>query len=389
MNRLSFVIAGPPTELGGALGPDGQIEILARVECAGAIAEVVASKRPDALLVSLFEDAPAIFAALEQLQAPQPLIFCFGPDDSQLILQSMRIGACEYIAPGPDEKLELLAAIERIAREQAPSTRIEKAPLIAVTGAKGGVGASFVACQLAASLAEMGSRPVLVDGQLRFGDIALYLDLSPEYTFASLANPGEAIDPTYLHSVLARHESGVRVLPTPKNPEEADAISVDCVAGVLSLLQREFDWVIWDTPQDFDERSLHILDHADPIVLVTTPDVPAMNHARMQLDLLERLGHRHESIRVVVNRIDRSASVSETAAREFLGRSVDVSVPNDYARASGCVNEGRTLSDMAPRSPLTKAMKNLAQRSYEWCGLQPPQNNNARPGLMGRLMGRK
>ncbi len=388
MDRLSFVIAGPSPELGQVLEANGRIEVLAHVQSASEIAGVVANKRPDALLVSLFDNPQSVFKALEQLQVPRPLVFCFGPDDSHLILQSMRLGACEYVAPGPDEKLELLAAVERIAREQLGSTRNKRAPLIAVTGAKGGVGASFVACQLGASLAQMGSKPVLVDGQLRLGDVALYLDLAPKYTFASLANPGEDIDPTYLHSVLARHESGLQVLATPKHPEEAEAITVDCVAGVLSLLQREFDWVIWDTPQDLDERTMHILNNADPIVLVTTPDVPAMNHARMQLDLLERLGHRPESIRVVVNRIDRSALVSEQAARQFLGRSVDISIPNDYARASACVNEGRTLRDMAPRAPVTKAMSGLARHSYEWCGQRPPKNDDASRGIMGRLRGK-
>jgi len=388
MSRLSFVIVGPPKELDEVLSqPGGQIEVLGREESADALVEIVSNKRPDAVLVSLFEDPQAIFAALEQLPAPRPSVVCFGPDESQLILQSMRVGACEYIASGPDEKYELLVAAERIARERPDAGRTGNAPLIAVTGAKGGVGASFVACQLAASLAQMGSRPVLVDGQLRLGDVALYLDLSPEYTFASLANRGEGLDPTYLHSVLARHDSGVQILATPKHPEEANAISLDCVAGVLSLLQREFDWVIWDTPQDFDERSLHILDQADPIVLVTTPDVPAMNHTRMQLDLLERLGHRRDSIRVVVNRIDRSASVSEQAAKDFLGRSVDVSIPNDYPRASGCVNEGRTLREMAPRAPVTRAMKNLARHSHQWCGLEAP-DDEARAGLMGRILGK-
>jgi pilus assembly protein CpaE len=388
MNRLSFVIGAPSPELGQVFEASGQIEVLAQVGSASAIVEVVADKRPDALLVSLFEDPQAVFAAIEALQVPRPMVFCFGPDDSHLILQSMRLGACEYVAPGPHEKLELLAAVERIAREQAGSNRVAKAPLIAVTGAKGGVGASFVACQLGAQLAQMGSRPVLVDGQLRLGDVALYLDLSPEYTFASLANRGETLDPTYLQSVLARHESGLQILATPKHPEDAEVITVDCVNNVLNLLQSEFDWVIWDTPQDFDERSVHILDNADPIVLVTTPDVPAMNHARMQLDLLERIGHRHESIRVIVNRTDRSSSVSEKAAREFLGRSVDVSIPNDYARASACVNEGRTLREMAPRAPVTKAMTGLARHSYEWCELQPPNDEGSSSGIMGRLMGK-
>jgi len=385
MSRLSFVIACPTNELETALKSSRRIEIVGKVERADALARVVVGARPDAILVSLFEDADAVFAALDQLPAPRPIVFCYGPDDSQLIVQSMRHGACEYVAPGPDEKTQLLSAIERIAREQSNSIRIRKAPLLAVVGAKGGVGASFVACQLGAALAELGSRPVLVDGQLRLGDIALYLDLAPDYTFASLAKR-ETIDSTCLHSTLARHDSGVHVLATPQHPEDAESISLDCVTNLLSLLQREFDWVVWDTPQDFDDRSLHVLDQADSIVLVTTPDVPAMNHTRMQLDLLARLGHREDQVRVVVNRTDKSASVSEKAAQQFLGRPVDASIPNDYARASACVNEGRTLHEVAPRAAVTRAFGNLAQRSFEWCEQAVPEKT--RTGLMGRLLGK-
>ena len=161
-------------------------------------------------------------------------------------------------------------------------------------------------------------------------------------------------------------------------------MGVSCVEGVVGLLRTEFEWVIWDTPQDFDDRSLFILDQADPILLITTPDVPAMNHTRMQLELLERLGHSDGRIRVVINRTDRKASVSARDAEEFLDRPVDASLPTDSRRASACVNEGRTLDDMAPRSPLGKALGELALLTHSWCGRSaPPQ----RPRPLDRLRG--
>ncbi len=174
------------------------------------------------------------------------------------------------------------------------------------------------------------------------------------------------------------------MLAAPKRPEEADAVGVSCVEGVVGLLQTEFEWVIWDTPQDFDDRSLFILDQADAILLITTPDVPAMNHTRMQLELLERLGHSDGRIRVVINRTDRKASVSAREAREFLDRPVDESIPNDYRRASACVNEGRTLHDMASRSSLGRALGELALLTHSWCGRSaPPQRRRPLDRLRG------
>ena len=227
------------------------------------------------------------------------------------------------------------------------------APLIALIGAKGGVGTSFVACQLAASLARLGERTALVDGHMRHGDVALYLDLSPQYTF-SRASRAEASPstPPICTPPWRRTRAASRYSPPRSARRRPTRVGVSCVEGVVGLVRTEFDWVIWDTPQDFDDRSLFILDQADTILLITTPDVPAMNHTRMQLELLERLGHSDGKIRIAVNRTERKASVSMRDAKEFLDRPVDASIPNDYRRASACLNEGRTLHDVAPRSAL-------------------------------------
>ena len=383
---LSFVVVSPSRKFDAALESSVHVEIRAHVERFEELVQTVELEHPDALLVALGENPQAAFTALEKLPTPRPLLFFCGPDDSQLILQAMRTGAREYIAPAPDEKDQLVAAVERAARETSGSAELAAAPLIAVTGAKGGVGTSFVACQLAASLAQLGGHPALVDGQLRHGDLALYLDLTPHFSFASLANRSEAIDPTFLQTILARHASGVQLLAAPKYPEEADVIGLECVDTVARLLRTEFDWVIWDTPQDFDDCSAYVLDRATAILMVTTPDVPALNHTRTQLDLLARLGHPGEQVRIVINRTQNSASVSPRAAQDFLDRPVDASIPNDFPRVSACLEEGRTLHDTAPRSALAKALRELAVQTHSWC--DRPSPTPLQRGLLDRLRGK-
>jgi pilus assembly protein CpaE len=387
MLGLSFVIASGSRKFVNALEQSADIEILARVQHLHDLVRIVDEKRPDALLVSLESHPDAVFKTLEKLLSPRPVLFFHGPDDSRLILQAMRSGGSEYIAPAPDEERELLAAIRRAAPEIASAKPVKQSSLISLIGAKGGVGTSFTACQLAAALARQGGRTALVDGHLRHGDVALYLDLSPKYDFASLAAGDNPIDATYLHTALAPHSSGVAVLAAPKLGDDVETVSSKCIAQVLDLLGMEFDWVIWDTPRDFDDRSLRVLDQSGAIVLVTTPDVPALNHTRMQLELLARLGHRQEKIRIVVNRSETRAAVSGRDAKGFLKRPVDATIPNDYARASACVNEGRALYDVAPRSGLERAFSGLALAAHTWCGHSTPAPAQKR-GLLGRLRGR-
>jgi pilus assembly protein CpaE len=384
MPSVSFVIVGPDLGFHAVLESSAQIEVRARVNHLEDLTNTIAETHPDALLVALEQNPREVFAALEKLPAPKPLLLFHGPNDTQLILRAMRFGAREYVAPGSDETDQLRAAVARIASEAAGSSRIQIAPLVALIGAKGGTGTSFIACQLGASLSR-GASTALVDGHMQHGDLALYLDLSPPYTFASLATQSEPVDSTYLRTALAVHSSGVQVLASPKRPEEGDSVSVRCIEGVLGLLRSDFDWIIWDTPRNFDDRCLFVLDQADAILLITTPDVPSMNHARMQLELLERLGHSNEKLHVVLNRTDRKAFVSKRDAKEFLGRRIDASIPNDYARASACVNEGRTLHVMAPRSAIRKTLDELALLTHSWCNQSVPP---PRPRLLDRLRGK-
>jgi pilus assembly protein CpaE len=387
MLGLSFVIASGSRKFHAALEQSGEIEIVARVGDLDDLVRIVDEKRPDALLVSLETNPEAVFKALDKLLSPKPVLFFHGPDDSRLILQAMRCGGCEYIAPAPDEERQLLAAIRRTAPEIAGARPVKQSSLISLIGAKGGVGTSFTACQLGAALARLGGRTALVDGHLRHGDVALYLDLAPKYDFASLATGDNPIDSTYLHTALALHSSGVAVLAAPKLPDDVESVSPKRIAEVLDLLRMEFDWVIWDMPGDFNERSLRVLGQSDATILVTTPDVPALNHTRMQLELLGRLGQRSEAIRIVVNRSEPRAAVSARDTEGFLKRPTDASIPNDYSRASACVNEGRALYDVAPRSAIERAFHELALVAHSWCDRPVPAPLPKR-GLLGRLRGR-
>jgi len=384
MSQLSFVVATEQSGLVELLEQSGRARVQAVVDATGDLLGSVARHRPEALLADLGRDPHEVLGLIEQIPTPRPLLLVYGPDDKDVMLHAMRLGAREYVSPGREAKDDLLLALERILRERGPAAgQARRAPLLAVMGAKGGVGTTFVACQLSAGLAHRGGKVALLDGHLRLGDVALYFDLHPRYTISSLATAVD-LDAAYLQTVLASHRCGVQVLAAPERPEEADVISAGHLDQALAILRAENDWVVVDTPREFDEKSVHLLDQANAIVVVTTCDVPALNHTRLQLDLLQRLGHSPHRVHVVVNRMDKNAPVQEREIADFLDRKWDVRLPNDYSSASACVNEGRPLWERAPRSALREAVDTLTAAAHEWCERPLPETAHTR-GFFDRL----
>jgi len=386
MRLFSTVLVSSDEQLAETLASTPGVDFRRQLDSAQDLVDAVHDAVPELLFLDLGSEPDAVLESVEKLETPAPVFVFCGPDDSGLIRKAMRAGGREYIeAGGADEGEQFQAALARLAAELPVRTPQRRASVVAVMGAKGGTGATFVACQLAAALTRGGEKVALVDGHLRMGDVALQMDLKPEYSLADLAGQEEAFDATLVRSTLTAHPSGVSVLAAPARAEEADVLTVSTIGRAADLLAQDFDWIVWDTPRDFDDRSVLILDQADCVLLVATPDVPALHHTRMSLDLLGRLGRHPETLRTVVNRADKRAPVSHKEARTYLERDVDATLPNDYDRATVCVNEGRTISDVGNRTPLAIAVADLAKSVRAWCGRAEPYDPSRRGGLLSRL----
>ena len=390
MAQLSLLLFSASEELRATLGEMAHVELTASASDPKDLQGLVRKHRPDVLFVDLGDDPQGMLDLLDTFPAPRPVLLVAGrQDDSPLILRAMRLGAREFLAPDPDPDV-LNTAITRLLLEHQPAEQADKvAPVIAVIGSKGGVGTTFAACHLAAELERLNARVVVVDVNLRVGDVSLYFDLHPRYTLANLAAEHAEFDSAYLHTILEPHASGVHVLAAPRRAEEADFVDCSHVERAVGLLRREFDWVILDVSRTWDETSVRALDLADEILLVTSMDLPTLNHARQHLDLMQRLGHSTEQIRLIANRHSRSDPVRDKDFSEFLGREPDARIPNDYPTALACVNEGKPLHQVAQRSPLRCAYTKLAERLHDWCEVPLPPRDVAKDSRLRRYFRRE
>jgi pilus assembly protein CpaE len=387
---FSFVIFSEEPEFASEIekqiSASGEARVAVVISDPNQLLGALKTEKPDGLFVDLGYAPHVILDLLESLPTGLPLTVVSGPHaESSLILRAMHLGVKHFFPPAPSDA-ELSSVIVDLVRSANPDTGTSEGRILAVMGTKGGVGATVLACQLAASLQEVGGRAVLVDLNYPLGDVALHFDVEPTYTLADLARAEQELDAVYLRTILTGHESGVQILAAPTLMEDAESIHGLHVENVLPILRSEFDWVIVDVSRSWNEASIQALTLADQILLVTVFDVPTLNHARQHKKLLEGLALDGSRARTVGNRYSKNDSVTVGDLKRVLESEPDALIPNDYATTAESVNQGRPIGQVANGSAIHKAYRQLALDVYTWCGVDVPQTQSAQ-SIAGRFRG--
>jgi pilus assembly protein CpaE len=249
---------------------------------------------------------------------------------------------------------------------------------IAVFGSKGGVGKSTIAFNLAASLAASGLRTALVDGSLQYGDIRRLLRMPPDQP--SICDlPTDCVRGSDLAENLVT-ESGVDVLLAPPRPEMAELITRRDLEAILDLLRRSYQAIVIDTPAALVESTLALLDSADVILQVVTPEVGALDATRTASDTFDALGYAATKIRLVVNRAGTRGALSRAQIERALGRPVDVEIPSEWDLVSSCNAEGIPFVLDRPDAPASQAIQALASGVSAVVGAAPQPSRERRGG---------
>ncbi|HEY8755085.1 MAG TPA: AAA family ATPase, partial [Candidatus Dormibacteraeota bacterium] len=198
----------------------------------------------------------------------------------------------------------------------------------AVISGKGGVGRTVVAINIAAALGEKHpGQVVLVDLSLQYGDVGAALNLPTANSITDLLPENGTADSEVVRQVLTPGPGGTRVLLAPISPELADSISVAHVTSLIETLRREFDFIVIDTPSALNEVSLHTLELADHLVMLTDLSVTGIKNARLTRGVLETLGVDPTRVLVVANHREGSGELDRRGAETFLGARISVEIP--------------------------------------------------------------
>ena len=215
--------------------------------------------------------------------------------------------------------------------------------MIAIAGAKGGVGCSTVALHVALAAARHDSeRPVcLAELDLQTGDLRSLLDLQSHRSIADLASVAEGeVTVRSLDDTLYVHSTGLRVLLAPERGEDGEDISASAARQILGALKFQYDIVICDVGSVMTEAGAVAVEMASTVLIVTTPDVPAIRAANRLLRLWERL-QIDTPARILLNRTSREHEIQPDFARRVLQAPVlDATLPSGFRDLEEALNTG-------------------------------------------------
>jgi len=307
-------------------------------------------------------------------------------NDADYVRRAMRAGARDFLAkpPSADELISTIRTLSVFAHEQKdkasqslPSVAVQgpggghtgslrpEGKVMVVYSAKGGVGCSMLATNIAVGLDTADTPTVLVDAALQFGDVAVSLNLQAKNSFIDLASRAEELDAEFVDDVLLRHSTGLRVLAAPPRPEVADEVTAGQVRNVIQFLKQNFAYVIVDTSSNMDDITLAVLDVADLLITIATPEIPAIKDTRLLFDLLGVLEFPKERIFFVLNKTDKRSGISSDAVSENLKCTVDAEIPLDERAITTSINRGSPLLLSDKGQPAAKSIFSILRNIKE------------------------
>ena len=382
-----------------------RIQVTAAIAEAEGLGEVVAVDSPDRLRESLRAgsascvlvdealggvSALAVTQEISRSHPLTPVVLLSRGRSVEVLTAAMDAGARTVLAvplslEELNSRLQPVLAWSQAVRNEAGSHDDPGAhrlgSVTAIVGAKGGVGASTVALMTAAQLARR-TRTCLVDLDVRGGDLAAMTGLSARRSIADLVDIAAEASSRELSEVMYPLPGGIALLPAPDHGEMGEAVTETATRQVISVLRYQFDHVV----------QAMALDSADRVLIVATPDTPAVRSVRRLTDALHRLGIAHgRSMGLIVNRSGRRREIQPRTAAKMAAVPLIVSIPDLTTRMEMTVNSNALLTTEVP--PLAKAVRSitgtiLAERAGASTSPSPEPEDEARSSPRRRRGGK-
>jgi pilus assembly protein CpaE len=295
-----------------------------------------------------------------------------------ILLPALRAGAKEFFQQ-PINKDEVVGAFDKILQKSRENnqpgeedTRLGK--IFSVIGAKGGVGTTTFAVNLAAAVQAQDKEKLvaLVDMNILLGEVPLFLDLETNTDWEEIGKNFSRMDASYLQSAMARHSSGVFVLPAPSKLDTETHLPSGFLFHLLRSMRKFFDYIIVDSGMYIDDASFKIFAESEAVYLVSILSLPCLiNVRKLQESIITTGGVAKDKLHIIANRYEKKAQISISEAAKVIGGNISLTIPNNYSVAMSAINSGRTITDLAASSAIAKVYKNLAASIADTATVSP------------------
>lgn len=368
---------------------DQSIEVVAVARTGKEAIEVTQQLKPDVVIMDINMPDMDGIQATEMMRKKAPftqVVILSVQNDPGYMRQAMLAGARDFLSKPPMID-ELTSAIRRAGtmaqderskstsfipagtaggQAQTMGTYVDSGRVIIVYGPKGGSGVTTIATNLALTLNTPERKVALVDGNLQYGDVAIFLNEQSKNNVMDLTSRVDELDPEVVKDVMITHAaSGMHFLAAPPSPELAESIKGEEFGKLLQYLRRLYPFVVVDTASYLSDGVQGAIDVMDAMVLVTTQEIPAIKNSNLFLNLADKVGIRRDRILFVMNCYNPQIAITPEKVKESLRQEVVLTIPEDERTVLNAVNKGTPFVIDNKAAPVAKKIQELASLVIE------------------------
>lgn len=272
------------------------------------------------------------FSLIRRTKSLNPAISVFALHEiaePNAILEAMRAGVSEYLVPPFRSTLEI--ALQRVtASSESPVASLRAGgKVLGFVSAKGGCGATTLACHLARELPRLtGDKALLTDCDFDAGLVSFLFKTKTLYSLADAATNIHRLDASYWKAVVNNGVPGLDMIGAPAGAS-TQALTPEHLEKVLSFLKNQYGWVLADVGRGLNAFRMSVLTNCDDIYLVTTVEITALHHAQRTVTRLLESGFPQQRLHILLNRPPRQLDVSIAELEKMLGAEIAATIPTD------------------------------------------------------------